>query len=96
MPRLFSIGQVTVATTAIQIVPAAGSQPNSPGGGYIRQQLQLTNTGSVAVFVSNSPSVTTSTGFPIASGQTVNLCTDDALYGIAASGSNVVGFAEMY
>lgn len=80
-------GQVTVATTATQIVAARTG----------RSSVTIVNDGTVDVFLGGS-TVTTTTGELLAGvkGQTLTLNTSAAVYGIVATGTETVTYVENY
>jgi len=78
-------GQATVGITATLIAPA--------GNG--REAITIVNGGAVDVFLGNA-SVSITTGILLAGvkGQTLTLYGTDAVYGIVASGTQVVSYAD--
>lgn len=80
-----STGQVTVGTVATQIVPATS-----------RQRVTITNTQAVPVYC-GSASVTTGTGqlIPAVVGASETFDTSAAVYGVVATGTVVVTYAEI-
>lgn len=87
MPKAVSISnsQKTVGTSATKLCDAVSS----------RKKLVVVNHGTTPVYVGKS-GVTTSTGVLLAgvAGQTLYLDTAGELYGITASGTQVVGVLE--
>lgn len=83
----FGYGQITVASTATQIVAARTS----------RMDLTIANLGTVDIFIGDA-SVTTSTGFllPGVKGAALTLPTQAAVYGIVASSTQAISFIETY
>jgi hypothetical protein len=55
----------------------------------------LYNAGSATVYFGLS-GVTTSTGMPLISGAAVTISTQSAVYGIAASGTQIIGVMETF
>lgn len=80
---LHSYGQVAILTSATQIIAANTS----------RAALLVTNAGGATIYLGDA-SVTTSTGFPLASGSTIGVPQTSALYGVAAATGNTAGFLE--
>ena len=83
----FATGQVSVADTATQIVPARRD----------REGVMIVQHGTTAVFLGDS-GVTTTTGVRLTgtAGAFVVLPTTRAVYGIVASGTQTVSYAEIY
>jgi hypothetical protein len=81
--------QVAVSSSAAVLLHAG-----IPGGANIA----LTNTGSIAIFVSNSPNVTTATGalLPGGVGAYKVIPTNQPVYGIAQSGTPTIGVEAFY
>ena len=79
--------QASITTTASLILAA-----RSGGRGNAR----IRNTGANTVFVGNTTGVTATTGYPIPAGAESEFSTAAALYGIATTGTNVVGVQECY
>lgn len=77
--------RVTVATTATLVF-----QSQNPTNG-VKTRVLVRNPGAVSVYVGDA-SVTTANGFEIAAGDSIgiNLFAADQLYGIVASGTQVV------
>ena len=89
-------GTVTVgASAAVLIVPAPSAQtlggPNLPG-----LLTTVTNLGSQAVFLGPAGVLGSATGYQLAAGAsvTIHLANIDALYGIAAGGSQSVTWLQ--
>jgi hypothetical protein len=80
----FNTTQVSVTATATQILPANSS----------RSGVSLVNTGSVTVYIGNSASVTTSTGYPLLASSAVGFDTTLSIYGITGSSEATVGVLE--
>lgn len=77
--------RVTVTTTAGLLDPTLGSFPLS-------RSFLVANIGAATVHLGSSAAVTTSTGLPLAAGETyvADLGKDERVYGIVASGTVVV------
>ena len=80
----FNTSQVSVTGAATQILPANTS----------RSGVSLVNTSAVTVYIGNSTSVTTSTGYPLLAGAAVGFGTTLSIYGITAGTSATVGALE--
>jgi hypothetical protein len=80
------VGQVTVTTTATLLRAANTS----------RSAVVLVNHGSTNVFIGFTSAVTSTTGVMLVGipGQTLTIQTRSSIYGIVASGTQVVGFYE--
>jgi hypothetical protein len=89
-PANISTQQSTIGTS-VQLV--VGQRAGSVGVG--RCSATLKNTGTVPVFL-GGPGVSSSTGFPLNPGEVDSFDTASAIYGIAASGSNVVCVMETF
>ena len=74
----FSVGQVSIGATASQIVPA-----NPDRSGII-----ITNLGANTVYIGEA-NVTTTTGQAIQANSSIAFSTTLAIYGVAATGSNI-------
>lgn len=87
--------QVSVGhTTAVSIIAASTASPNySEGDTDPNRFMTVTNAAGVVVFLGDS-TVTSGTGFSLAAAGSVQLWLhpDEALYGIAASGTQVVSY----
>lgn len=80
----FSTGQATVDTVADLIIAANTS----------RKRVIIVNPGSATVYIGAS-GVTTSTGFALAgNGASMTILSDDAVYGVVASGTATLGYWE--
>ena len=88
----FAATQVSVANTATSILAA---RTGDVGTG--RACATITNTSTVAVYIGAS-GVTTSTGAYLAgvAGASITICTQAALYGIVATGTETVSVVETY
>lgn len=84
----FDTGQVSVTSTAVQIVPA------NPA----RSAVTIINNGTTAVYIGASSGVTTATGAELVgtAGMQITLPTTAAVYGIVASTAQVVSFIELF
>ena len=83
--------QATVTTAASLIVAArSGAQ------GVGRSAVTIYNAGATTVYLGATAGVTTANGMPLPAGAGASFNTMAALYGIAASGSNVIGVTETY
>lgn len=72
-------------TTATLLIP----------GNSNRTGLTLVNAGSVTVYIGKHSGVTTATGFPIASGDSIEIeALTENLYGITSSGTGDIRMAE--
>jgi hypothetical protein len=83
-----SVNQVTVGTSATQIVAARTG----------RLSVQVVNHGTTDVFLGTSNGVTTGNGIllPGTKGASVTLDLPGALWGIVAAGTQAVSFLERY
>ncbi len=81
-------GQVSVANTATQIVAARAT----------RREVLIVQGGTTDVYIGYSSGVTTATGvlLPGSAGAALTLKTTSAVYGIVASGTDSVCYAEEY
>lgn len=77
-------GAVSVSTTATVIKAANAS----------RELIIIRNNGGTSIFIGDS-GVTTSDGYELEAGQSVNLFTEDAIYGIVASGTEDARYLEV-
>jgi hypothetical protein len=80
----FNTSQVSVTASATPILPANSS----------RSGVSIVNTGSTTVYIGNSASVTTSTGYPVLASSAVGFATTLAIFGVTASSSSTVGVLE--
>lgn len=87
MNTTFKTSQATIATTPTQIVAARAG----------RDSVVIEQTGTTKVYIGDL-NVTTSTGLllPGVEGASISLETTDAVYGIVASGTQVVCALENY
>jgi len=83
-----SNGQVTVAATATLIAAAR------PGRGAVT----IVNHGTTNVFIGGDPNVTALNGVKLVGvdGASITLSAQSAIYGITASGSQIVSYVEAY
>jgi hypothetical protein len=79
---LNSYGQVGISAAAV--IKAANAN---------RAALLVKNAGSAIVYLGDA-SVTTGTGYPLFPGEAVGLPTKSAVYGVAASGTQTIGYLE--
>lgn len=84
-----NVGQQTITTTASQVTSAA------TGRNTIALKSLTANT--AAIYIGTSSGVTSSNGFPLDAGESIefDLTEGQALYAIAGSGSQVLGKAEV-
>jgi hypothetical protein len=83
--RTYITGQVTVGTTATQIVAAKAE----------RSSLIITATAATAFYV-GANSVTTGTGLYVPAGGSITLDTSDAVYAVVSAATLVVSYLETY
>lgn len=86
----FQTSQYTVGTSAVQITP-------TPLTGRSSLSLKATTTGGGVIYVGNSSGVTTSTGYPLFSGDSIqlDLTTAHSIYAIASVAGQTVYALEI-
>ena len=80
----FNTSQVSVSNTAVQLLPV----------NVARSGVNIINTGAVNVYIGNSASVTSSTGYPVIPNASIGFATTLSIYAITASSSATVGILE--
>lgn len=85
----FAVNQVSMTSTAALIKAA-------PTSSHYRYSITIKNSGSKTVYLGPAATVTSSTGFPLGSGEAITLDrTYSAVYGICASGeTSTVAYLE--
>jgi hypothetical protein len=93
-----NIGQASVGTSGALIIAArAGAGPNGAGvSGTGRSAVFIANVGASTIYIGTSTGVTTSTGYPIPTGQSVKIYTTAAIYGVSGSASQTAAYMEVY
>lgn len=91
-PANVSMVQSSPVTVSATLIIAA----RTGGVGTGRCSVTMKNTGAALVYIGNGSGVTTSSGFPMSPGDTVTLDTTAAIWGVAASGSNIIAVTETF
>lgn len=82
----FQHGQVAVSDTATKVFSSNGSTSS----------INILNIDtSLTIYIGNSSSVTTSTGYPLAPGASVTVPSTSDVYGISASGTPKVAYIQV-
>jgi hypothetical protein len=87
----FATSQASIGTSASLIVAA---RTGSAGVGRI--SVTIVNTGTATIYYGPTSGVTTSTGMPLGAGAAATEGTTAAIYGISATGTQLIGVSEDY
>lgn len=82
----FTTAQVTLSTSGIVVVAQADNR------NFVEVK---NNDASIAVYVGNAASVTSSTGHKLAAGEAIVLTSPEAIFCVAASGTPVVSYIQV-